>query len=113
MLTLKLNEAFSIEHRLYHEAAVKKHFPEKWFRLERMHILGQSDLKFHAFVHWLMFREAINERKIREIFGQALRLIFVVPAHIFSLLPIGNVGTTRASFQGRMDIPADLKPYFD
>jgi hypothetical protein len=82
---------------------------ERWDLLERLHIIGQFNIKLHYHSHWLMFNEAINDKNLRECFGQLMRLFLVLPGHLFRRLPEGNVGTSRVSAFVPMAVPEDLK----
>ena len=87
---------------------IEKKSAEKWRRLERMHIIGQSYLKLHFYTHICMLRLAIKEIKIKEILGQLIRLLLLIPGHITGRLPEGNVGTTRVNAFITMHLPEEL-----
>jgi hypothetical protein len=80
----------------------------RWILLERLHIIGQQNVKTHFFVHFLMLQEAFSQKNISEFLGQLVRLFLVVPGHLFNRLPVGNVGTTRVSAFKSMPLPKDL-----
>lgn len=86
---------------------------EKWYYLERLHIVGQSNLYLHFRTHWLMLNLAIEEAKEVEILGQVFRLLLVFPGHLLRRLPVGNVGTTRVNAFQRMEVPKDLQELFN
>lgn len=81
---------------------------EKWQQLERLHVIGQLVMSLHFSVHFLMLNLALKEGKRSEIFGQALRIVLVIPGHLFGRLPIGNVGTSRVNAFKTMPIPENL-----
>ncbi len=85
----------------------------KWVQLERLHIIGQFILRLHFQAHFLMLHLAFKERKFVEINGQILRIILVMPGHIFGLLPLGNIGTSRVSPFQKMEIPDDIFVLFN
>lgn len=111
MNNTELNKLYTSELQLL--STIKEDSQKKWQHLERLHIIGQQFLFKHLHVHWLMLRQACLDRKPYEILGQLLRLSLVFPGHLFGKLPIGNVGSTRVSAFRKMEIPEDLKVYFN
>lgn len=105
----KMNELFENELAHYY----KSNKEEKWLRLERLHVIGQQFLSKHFFVHFLMLKVAVVDTNWREILGQLFRLILVLPGHFFNRLPLGNIGSSRVSPFKKMNIPDDLKNYFE
>lgn len=105
----QVKKIFDAELSLYNLSTATK---EKWLRLERLHILGQLGISLHYHSHFLMLRQAFQERNVQEIAGQIVRLLLVAPGHLFNSLPKGNVGTTRVNPFTPMNIPDDFKDYF-
>jgi hypothetical protein len=65
-----------------------KNLPQKWQHLERLHIISQLSIQKHFFSHYLMLREALVDKNLKESLGQILRIILVLPGHILRRLPI-------------------------
>ena len=61
---------------------------QKWQHLERLHIISQLSIQKHFFSHYLMLKEALVDKNLKESLGQILRIILVLPGHIFRRLPI-------------------------
>lgn len=80
--------------------------------LERAHILAQRDTGAHVRVHLRMLGWGWRRREIREVAGQAVR---VVAAALFSRIwvPVGNTGGARVSAVRPMPVPADLRALLD
>lgn len=76
--------------------------------LERAHILTQRQPLLHARSHWLMLRLGWRTGDVREVLGQAAR---IVAALIFSKIwvPVGNTGRARVNAFTPMPISSDLQ----
>jgi hypothetical protein len=85
----------------------------EFHHLERAHILGQASTIEHVRVHVLMLVWALRRRKMRELFGQAVRIIGAATKTIFGLVPVGNTGGSNVSPFKRMPIPTDIKRILD
>lgn len=84
--------------------------PEAAFAaLERAHILGQRDLFAHFETHILMLQWARAQKDGREIRGQVLRLLAVLPGFLTGWVPVGNPGGSNISPLKPVPLPADLK----
>jgi len=81
--------------------------------LGRAHIIGQRKIDLHIRAHASMLRMAISIGDVREVFGQLMRLLLVVPGHIINRLPIGNTGLANVSAFKPMTAPADLQELLD
>jgi hypothetical protein len=68
-----------------------------WSLLERAHVLSQPWMLPHLKVHWRMLRFASAQRDVREILGQVIRLVLVVPGTLLDRLPTGNTGGSNVS----------------
>lgn len=75
--------------------------------LERAHILGHRETWRHARVHALMLRVGWLRSDLREVLGQALR---VLAALLVSRIwvPLGNTGGANVSALRPMPLPSDL-----
>lgn len=99
----------------FHQArqALATHDPQSAYPwLERAHILSQRLPLPHAHSHWLMLLAGWQQRDLREVLGQALR----IPASLlFSRLwvPLGNTGRARVSAFKTMPLPEELRRLLD
>jgi len=103
---IEIIRAFENEFELFRKT---ESFESKWHHLERMHIIGQQSIGLHFSVHFMMLRQATDDKNSREFIGQVFRLFLILPGHIFGRLPIGNIGSTRVNAFQAMAIPEDLK----
>lgn len=84
--------------------------PEAAFAaLERAHILGQRDLFAHFETHILMLQWARAQKDGREIKGQVLRLLAVLPGFVTGWVPVGNPGGSNVSALAPVPLSPDLK----
>jgi hypothetical protein len=78
--------------------------------LERAHVLGQRYFLIHMHTHLCMLRIALRRHDTRELQGQAIRLLAVIPGYITGWIPKGNTGGANVSALKPMPIPTDLAP---
>lgn len=78
--------------------------------LERAHVLGQRYFLVHMHTHLCMLRVALRRQDTRELQGQAIRLLAVIPGYITGWIPKGNTGGANVSALKPMPIPTDLVP---
>lgn len=83
-------------------------FPASFRHLERAHILAQNSTLEHVRVHFHMLFWAIQQRNVREIAGQILRIIGAAAVTAVGLAPSGNTGGSNVSLFRQMPIPDDL-----
>lgn len=76
--------------------------------LERAHILGQRYFIKHMITHWWMFKIALKRADAKELLGQILRLIAVVPGYLIGWVPKGNTGGANVSAVKPMPIPEEF-----
>lgn len=79
-----------------------------WTLLEDAHILSQPLAGPHVRVHTAMLRLAVAERDLREVAGQAVRLVLAGPGSLLGRYPAGNSGRARVSAFKRAPIRPDL-----
>lgn len=79
-----------------------------WRALERAHIVAQPFLAPHLASHWAMLAYALQEKDLREAWGQCLRLALAPLGAITGRFPIGNTGRSNVSAFHPMPIPQDL-----
>ncbi|MBG53068.1 MAG: DUF3703 domain-containing protein [Parvibaculaceae bacterium] len=100
--------AFSQEMSLAKDAYSRDQLDEAFHLLERAHILGQRYITTHFTSHWWMLKIGIRKTDWREIRGQVLRIIAVIPGYLFGWVPKGNTGGAGVSALKPMPIPDDL-----
>lgn len=84
--------------------------PEAAFAaLERAHILCQRDLFAHFETHVLMLQWALAQKDGREIRGQVLRLLAVLPGFLTGWVPVGNPGGSNISALTSVPLSPDMK----
>lgn len=84
--------------------------PKAGFRhLERAHILSQGSTIEHVRAHAHMLAWGIRHRNLREVAGQALRIIGAAAMTVFKAVPHGNTGGSDVSAFRSMPIPSDLE----
>lgn len=81
----------------YNDSLQKYYVLDSWIFLEEVHVLAQPYLLSHYYIHLLMLKKAVQEKNIKEVFGQIFRISLVLPGNIFMILPKNNPGTTRVS----------------
>lgn len=90
-------------------AASQGHLDDAFALLERAHIIGQLWIGPHLLAHWEMLRVGLLRRDFREIMGQILRLVLVIPGTWVGRLPDGNTGGADVNPFRPMPLPADLR----
>ncbi len=80
--------------------------------LERAHVLGQRYIQPHYVTHWWMLKCGWQQRSVKEVFGQILRLMAVLPGFLTGWVPLGNTGGANVSAMKPMPLPADLQALF-
>jgi len=104
-----INEESRLAKRLVGEndlAAAFKH-------LERAHVLGQASTYQHTRIHWRMLKLALKTRRLREIWGQIIRIIGASTKTPLGIYPTGNTGGADVWFFKPMPIPNDLQEMLD
>lgn len=80
----------------------------RWRHLERAHIVAQPFAIAHVSAHAAMLRQAIRDRDLVEVLGQALRVTVAAPPSLTGSYPAGNTGRARVPLRARMPLPDDL-----
>jgi hypothetical protein len=65
--------------------------------LENAHVIGQESTYWHVKVHVLMLVWAVRNLQLKEIFGQAFRIVGAATKTVFGLVPQGNTGGANVS----------------
>ena len=81
--------------------------------LERAHVLAQDSTLQHVRVHWRMLRWGLQHRRMREVVGQAWRLLGAATKTAIGLVPRGNSGGSNVSAWRTMPVPAELQRRID
>jgi Protein of unknown function (DUF3703) len=76
--------------------------------LERFHVLGQMDVRWHVLAHWLMLKIAIRRGQGVDSIGQAARIVLGAIGSAVGLVPTGNTGGSDVSMFARMPIAPGL-----
>lgn len=105
-----MNPAVKAAYRAALDQARTATTPEAAFAaLERAHILGQRDLFAHFETHVLMLDWARAQKDGREIRGQILRLLAVLPGFVTGWVPVGNPGGSNIPALKPVPLSPDLK----
>jgi hypothetical protein len=99
-----LSRELSTARRLIRDAK----YQDAFRHLERAHILGQAQPRWHVVSHWLMLKVALHRGEMSAALGQAIRMVLGALGSIIGRVPIGNTGGSDVSMFRRMPIPADL-----
>lgn len=70
---------------------------EASLHLERAHILGQAQVRWHVLSHWLMLKIAIRRRQGFAATGQVVRIVLGVIGSAVGRIPTGNTGGSGVS----------------
>lgn len=81
--------------------------------LGRAHILSQRHWFRHFYIHFLMLEYSLHKKDRKEAVGQLIRIIVVVPSHIFKKIPKGNTGWSNVGLMESLPLPKDLSNLFD
>ncbi len=65
--------------------------------LENAHVIGQESTFFHVKVHGLMLLWGYRNHSVKEVLGQALRIVGAVTKTAIGLVPQGNTGGVNVS----------------
>jgi F0F1-type ATP synthase membrane subunit c/vacuolar-type H+-ATPase subunit K len=76
--------------------------------LERVHVLGQTDVRWHVLAHWLMLKIAIRRHQGIAAIGQAVRILLGAIGSAVGRVPTGNTGGSDVSMFARMPIAPEL-----
>lgn len=79
-----------------------------WERLGDAHVLSQSWALSHVRVHWTMLALGWRTRDVREVTGQAFRLVVAAPGSLTGRYPAGNSGRSDVSAFASAPVRIDL-----
>lgn len=79
-----------------------------WERLGDAHVLSQSWALPHVRVHWTMLALGWRTRDLREVTGQAFRLMAAAPGSLTGRYPAGNSGRSDVSAFAASPVRDDL-----
>ncbi|NRB39557.1 MAG: DUF3703 domain-containing protein [Pseudomonadales bacterium] len=75
--------------------------------LENAHVLGQASTYWHVKVHYLMMLWGFKQKNIKEVLGQAFRMIGAALLTAVKSVPVGNTGGSNVSPIKVMPIKAE------
>ena len=101
-------ELLSMELAMARDLIRKAEYEEAFAHLERAHILGQMQVRWHVLSHWLMLKVALRRGQIAAAVGQVVRIILGALGSAVGRVPVGNTGGSNVSMFRRMPIPPDL-----
>lgn len=81
--------------------------------LERAHVLGQASTYQHTRIHLLMLKHGMQNRDLKEIAGQALRIGGAATKTPLGIYPKGNTGGANVNPLRSMPIDPDLAAILD
>jgi hypothetical protein len=81
---------------------------DRWWHLERAHILSQPHPWLHTRNHVAMLNLALRQRDRREALGQVVRIIVAAPGSLTGRYPEGNTGRRASGLMRPMALPPDL-----
>lgn len=100
-------------YRVEMAAAARQRLPrDRWYHLERAHIVSQPDPWLHTRSHVAMLTLAVRQRDRREAVGQVIRVVVAAPGSLTGRYPEGNTGRAAAGLTTPMPIPPDLETAF-
>lgn len=108
-----IREGFKEEMKKARVAYCAEDYMQAFVALERAHILGQRSFARHWVSHWWMLKVGIKWADRREILGQLMRLVAVIPGFVFGWVPKGNTGGAGVSPVRPMALPEDFKHLLD
>lgn len=94
MLTFTRNIAPYVGKELALAARARRanHAAIEFKHLENAHVLGQESTYQHTKVHCLMLIWGLRQRNLREVLGQAFRIMGALSTTAIGLVPRGNTG---------------------
>lgn len=78
-------------------ASQQDDFETAFTHLENAHVLGQESTYWHVKVHMLMLAWGVRQRSVKEVAGQAFRMVGAASTTALGLVPIGNTGGSNVS----------------
>lgn len=103
-----VKEADKRELALARQARRERSLDQAVRNLERAHILGQRYFLPHLHTHLQLLAVATERADLREMAGQIIRVIAVIPGYLSGWVPKGNTGSANVSALQPMTPPADL-----
>ncbi|MGI8702597.1 MAG: DUF3703 domain-containing protein [Nocardioidaceae bacterium] len=108
ILPTVVSQSCAEELALSRKAERRDELPTAWRHFQRAHILGQTAVWAHIWVHLTMLRFAVVHWNRREIVGQLVRIVIAGPGSYSGRVPLGDTGAARAPFPPA-PIPEDLR----
>ncbi len=79
-----------------------------FFHLQRAHVLGQRDVRWHVLTHWLLLALALRRRQGRAAVGQMVRIVLGAIGSAVGRVPTGNTGGSDVSLFAPMPTAPEL-----
>ena len=102
-------ELLSMELAMARELIQQAEYDQAFAHLERAHILGQTQVRWHVLSHWLMLEVALHRGQIAAAIGQVVRIVLGALGSAVGRVPVGNTGGSDVNMFRRMPIPPDLR----
>lgn len=80
-----------------------------WQKFSDAHIYSQPMAIEHTRVHFEMLRLALRTVNLREVTGQAIRLILAAPGSLSGRYPVGNTGRSDVNMFMPMELPSQIR----
>lgn len=103
-----LRHAFHAELAAARRALAAGRLAQAMRHAENAHVLGQRYVIPHTQSHWLMLRIGVRRRSLREVWGQALRIVLGILGSAVGIVPTGNTGGTDIGMFRRLPIEPAL-----
>ena len=84
-------------------------FAQSFRHLEIAHVLGQHQVVAHARTHYWMLKIGIQRRSLREVWGQAIRIVLGIVGSAIGIVPLGNTGGTDISMFKRLPLDPHIE----
>lgn len=91
----------------------RRNYKKCEYHIGRAHILSQKSILLHLSVHLVMFIYSWRNRNYKEMRGQVLRFLVVIPGHILGKVPRGNTGWSSVGLMEVMDVPKEFEKYLE
>lgn len=101
-------ELLSMELAMARELIQKAEYDDAFAHLERAHILGQAQVRWHVLSHWMMLEVALRRGQLAAAAGQLVRIVLGAIGSAVGHVPVGNTGGSDVNMFRPMPIPPDL-----
>lgn len=102
------DRARALYHNEMSSAKTAESADQRWYHLERAHILSQPFPWLHTRNHAAMLNLALSQHDRHEALGQLVRIVVAAAGSLTGHYPDGNTGRVAAGLMTPMPIPDDL-----